>query len=314
MPERSSKVQEKYEEAGEYELPYVSKSRVMEWIKNPNHFRLKYLEEIKEPETAAMRRGTDIHETFESIYEWVSETGSAPGPTEIGDALPDDRSMWADYMTPYLSNFLSWELERENEGSYIPISIEEEHWRENPTGGPELMGLADVIIPADSAAFLDENEGVVIVDFKTGKVPDEKYRSPGIYTELEYYTLLFEEKYDVAGAAAFYPRTGETLVKQSGERGAVLDAIEEMQEASDEYSGGETFETDPGPLCGWSPDDDDRSAYYGVCSQCTWNVPVDNRDRFEELIQNGRSDREIASELGCEPGESSYWRYKLTIE
>jgi len=320
MPERSSRIEEAHDAVGEYALPYISKSRVMKWLENPEHFRLKYLEGIVEPETEAMRRGTDIHETFEHYYHHVRDTQAFPLPDGSG-ALPDDHGMWADYIAPYVSNFFRWEQRRWEEadhtmGYYAPLAIEGEHWIDPPIeeGGPEWMGLADAVLPSASVPGVEADEGVTIIDFKTGNVPDERYRHPGIYTELEYYTLIFENEYNVTAAAGYYPRHDELVVKpDTGLRDEVLAAGSEMLAKVVEYDGGETFHANSGPLCGWSPDPDDRSAYYGVCSQCTWNVPVDNEARLRGLAEQGLSNTAIAEELGCEPDEVSYWRRKLSI-
>lgn len=324
MPDRSNKVKEKYEAADEYELPYISKSRVEKWLGNPEHFRLKYLEEIEEPTTEAMIRGTRVHEAFEGYYENLEEgPWTMPNhPSIQAHNLPEDRTLWADFVEPYISNFFLFEQDRwaacDNDfKTYKPVSIEEEHWRDDllDEDAPEFMGLADAIYHAVSVPWVDENEGVVITDFKTGGVPDEQYRSPGIYTELAYYTLLFEDKYDVVGSMAYYPKTHDTVVNPNdgSHREKVFQAAEEMIAASQDYDGSQKFKASPGPLCGWSPEEGDRSALYGLCSQCTWNVPVDNRNQFETLVEEGYTDREIANHLGCNEDECRYWRYKLNL-
>lgn len=323
MPERSDKVKQRYEETEQYELPYISKSRVKQWLENPEHFRLKYLEEIKPSETQAMRRGSDIHETFETLYEYSVENRVYPYPELIEKALPADRRMWADYTEPYITNFIDWEHNRwEASGNqlkyYQPVAVEEEHWRDpvlGLDGEPEWMGLADVILPAAGVPEIDTDEGVVIVDFKTGSVPDEKYRSPGIYTELEYYVMLFEDKYDVVGAGAYYPREHTFLLQPDDEehREDVLNAAENMVIATREYDGSDKFETKPGPLCKWGPGDDEESALYGVCTQCTWGKPINNENQLRELVKQGYNDYDIAEHFGCEPDAVRYWKYKLDL-
>lgn len=318
-----------FEEAGEYELPYISKSRVMTWMEVPEHFRFKYLEDIKEPETDAMKRGTRIHESFERYYEHIQgdytdrDRLTMLTLDEMVDRLPDDTGKWADFIEPFISNFFRWEKRRweavDDVLDFRPVSIEEELWRDPLLGldaEPEWMGLADVILPAASIEEVDSDDGVVVVDFKTGSVPREKYRDDGIYTELEYYVWLFEEKYNVVGAAAYYPRTDELLVQPQNHdhRNNIKNAVAEMVPACDEYDGSQKFEIDPGPLCGWSPEDGDRSAYYGLCSRCTWNVPVDNRNTFEAMLDEGYPLGKIADELGTTANACGYWRYKLGLQ
>lgn len=319
MPDRSNKVERLNEEAGQYELPYISKSRVKQWLENPEHFRLKYLEGIEEPETQAMRRGSDIHETFEAYYNNQDQAGPA---TDAIDLLPD-HELWADYTEPYITNFLAWEMMRKEEvdgilSEYAPVSVEEEHWRDpvlGIEGEPEWMGLADAILPAAGVPDIETDEGVVVVDFKTGKVPDPQYRSPGIYTELEYYVMLFEDKYPVVGAGAYYPRENEFILQPEMEeyREDVIEAVREMVQATRSYEGDTQFETNEGPLCKWGMDDDQESAFYGVCSQCTWGVPANNENQFRELVEQGHHAHEIAEHLGTSENAVRYWKHKLNL-
>lgn len=323
MPDRSEKVSRLNEQTDEYELPYLSKSRVKTWLENPEHFRLKYLEGISEPETAPMVRGSRIHETFEHVYRKQLEKERFVG-VGAPDLLPEDRELWADFIEPYITNFLNWESKRwlaagEQADGYLPISVEEEHWRDPVLGienEPEWMGLADVILPAESVPESYADEGVIIVDFKTGSVPDKQYRSPGIYEELEYYKVLFEEKYDVAGAGAYYPKEDRFLLQPEKEkyREAVFDAVEELVSSSAEYEGKEFFETDEGPLCKWGPDADQQSAFYGVCTQCNWGVPAQNEETLRALVDEGYADTDIAEHLGTSTDSVNYWKYKFDLK
>lgn len=316
MPTRSDKLNEKNAAAGEYELPYVSKSRLMEWVKNPEHFRLKYLEDIREPETDAMVRGTRIHESIEHYY---NERQERPSATMFDKGtLPEDRQLWADFIEPYLTNFALWEQRRweaadRDPDDFLPLAIEEEHWRDDILNGePEWMGLADAVLPAASLPEVPAEEGAVIVDFKTGKVPKEKYRTNGIYTELAYYELLFEDKYDVVAGAAYYPKEDELVVRPDG---AHKKHVEEMGMSLvatvAAYDGDTKFEANEGPLCKWGFSDDEESAFYGVCSQCTWGAPAKNRNAFEQMLEEGYSNGEIADELGCSENAVGYWKFKV---
>lgn len=316
MPDRSEKLGRLNEEADEYELPYISKSRLMSWVKNPEHFRLKYLEGIREPENDAMVRGRRIHETFEYYYNARAEV---PSVTMFdSQTLPEERALWADFVEPYLTNFALWEKRRweaagRDPDKFLPIGIEEEAWNDDIIdAGPEWMGLADVLLPAASVPEVPTDDGVVVVDFKTGKVPQEKYRGDGIYMELAYYEMLFEDEYDIVGGAAYYPKADRLLVRPpQGHRKDVLEAGEELVDACAEYEGDMKFRTNEGPLCKWGFGDDEESAFYGICSQCSWGAPAKNENAFRQMVDEGYSAREIADELGCSPNAAQYWRHKL---
>lgn len=320
MPERSDRIKKANEEVEPGELPYISKSRVKSWVKNPEHFRLKYVEGIREPETEAMIRGTRIHEAIEGFYErtqtFCERYRRAPNFGAMPRFLPDNL-LWADFVEPYISNFLLFENRRVNEVdsfvNYPPVGIEEECWIEGGDGEPEWMGLADAILHTESVPQV-EGDGVVIVDFKTGSVPDPKYRDEGINLELTYYEMLFEEQYDVDGAIGYYPREDEVVVNPSGERmrEKVQQAVDEMVTAVAEYDGEERFETKEGPLCKWGEGDDEESAYYGICP-CTWGVPANRKDEFVKMVNDGLSKRDIAERLGTTADAVGYWKYKFNL-
>jgi len=322
MPDRSEKLRRLNEEAGQYEIPYVSKSRLMKWEEQPEHYRLKYLEGIREPETAPMVRGSRIHEAIEGFYENIQQ-GNGLGISI--DYLPDNRQLWADFIEPYISNFLCFEKRRlgrvNDESEYYPIGVEEEVWRDGTSEAePEWMGIADAVYHASTIPGIEDDAGVVICDFKTGSVPAEQYRANGIYKELAYYSMVFDEKYTVAGVAAYYPRDDTLLVEPTGTKRMsdlqteVSEAVEEMVTACAEYEGGTQFEVNPGPLCKWSVDDADESAFYGVCSQCDWGVPANNKETFEQMIAEGYSDTEIAEVLGTSTNAVNYWKFKMELQ
>ena len=323
MPDRSDKVERLNEQTDQYELPYVSKSRVKKWKENPEHFRLSYLEGIKEPETKAMKRGTIIHEAFEHYYEQCQRAGRHIEPEEPS-ALPHNHRQWADFIEPYMTNFFEWEHRRwqrafEQPERYLPVGIEEEAWREDMLGHdtPPWMGIADAVLPAGTVpgSPYTNDDGVLIVDFKTGSVPREQYRDEGIHLELAYYELVFEDEYDVAGSAAYYPRENETLFSPEGDsmQREVLETAREMVTICGEYDGEQKFEAKEGPLCKWGMDSDQQSAYYGVCSQCTWAVPANNPETFEALVEQGYSKQEIANELGTSANAVGYWQHKMDL-
>jgi len=325
MPERSSRIEEAYAESSDGELPYISKSRVKTWNQNPDHFRLKYVEGLKPSENTAMLRGTQIHELFEDHYNSILDSYEATGEIPEFHEWVDGFGNWhnlARHSAPYAMNFLAFEYRRLQESNtaeqFLPVSVEEEHWVDPQLGldgEPCWMGLADVIVPAASLRQVESDTGVVIIDFKTGSVPREKYRSEpdGIHTELEYYAILFGNKYDVVGAAAYYPRADELLVQpdNASHREQVENAVRDMVPAV--ASGDKSnFPHDEGPLCKWGPGDDEESDYYGLCN-CTWGRPVEQEERFTKLVERGLRDSAVADKLGCSSNAVRYWTYKLDL-
>ena len=269
-----------------------------------------------------MVRGSRIHEAIEGFYRNIRQSNGLGISVEH---LPDNRQLWADFIEPYISNFLCFELRRvgraTDESEYYPIGIEEEVWRAGTTEDePEWMGIADAIYHASTIPRIEDDAGAVICDFKTGSVPAEQYRSNGIYKELAYYSLVFEKKYNIGGVAAYYPRDDTLLVEPTGTKRMgdlqteVSNSVADMVSACAEYEGDSTFEINPGPLCRWSFNPEDESPFYGVCSECDWAVPANNKETFEQMLEEGYSKTEIAQELGTSTDAVSYWEWKVENE
>jgi len=306
------------------ELEYISKSRIKEWLTCEWRFYKKYIEGKREPENEAMRRGSAIHETFEEFYhnaeKYVSEHGTLPD--DLFELLPEDID-WSDYKDPYITNFIHREEGRrayltdkaergeisksEIEHYWLPVEIESEAWLEFQE--PPWMGYADVMLYAESLPTVVSNEGVVVVDFKTGQTPDETYREKGIYLEGEFYAMLFEDEYNVAAVAGYYPKDDDLLISplKKSRQDVITEAVSEMvdAESSDDYTYNEQ------PLCAWGEDDDERCPYYNTECESTWAQPIDEKEKFTSLCDNGFSVAHIAMELNTSVDSVKYWARKL---
>ena len=321
MPTQTNRLIELREAAEPGEIPYISKSRIKKWVTCPEQFNFSYLKGYKEPENRYMRRGTDIHESFEdyyaSAYQFVEIENRIPNPSELVDLLPES-SRWFLFTEPYISNFLLFEMRRAQNATtpedWLPVEVEGEAWLDDPLGYGDdsipMMGYADAIYPVSGFPEIDTDDGVLIVDFKTGKTPNEKYRDDGIYLEGEYYAMLFESDWDVAGVAGYYPKNDDLIVsplKQS-RRDKILAVAEAMQEVSGADPG--HLEIDEQPLCYWS--EDGHCPYYDMC-ESRWGEPLKHADRTREMFAAGMSPPQIAAELSCDTNHVYYAKKKLGI-
>ena len=343
MPAQTERVERLRDESPPGNIPYASKSRIGKYITCPEKFYFSYIKGYKAEETGAMRRGTNIHETIEEYYENVTQhvNSTRAFPDDLVQFLPNvDR--WSDYLEPYITNFLVFEQRRmevcreqvarthaqmdddqlhstpEEEAAslWLPAEIEAEEWLEDPLGYGDKaipwMGYADAIYPAAAFPEVKQNSGVVIVDFKTGKTPDEKYRDDGIYLEGEYYGMLFKSEYDVAAVAGYYPKNDDLIIsplKQS-RRDKIRGVVEDFQRFNEETP--DHLETDEQPLCYYGEGEDQKCPYYNMC-ESTWGEPLKHADRTRELHEQGCSKAEIADDLGCDYGAVNYAYYKLGL-
>lgn len=298
---------------------YLSKSRLKTWVSCPRKFRFKYVEGRDEPTTKALERGTAIHELIESYYEnvqdYVDENGDVPD--SLYSMLPSDkREDWRQYLDPYLSHFLGFERRRleQTDGTledWIPRAVEAEKWKSAFEETPTLMGYADVMLPAASfdKSTVPEDNGVVLVDHKTGEPKSKRYRdheNGGVNLDLGYYALLFESDYNIVSVGAYYPKTDDfyTTDIQTERRQFIQEVAEDIADADPETI--EDYPLNMTPLCAWGEGDGERCPFYDECPS-TWAVPVDNTDETIELIRDGYEDDEIAEEMGTTEDAVSYW-------
>ncbi len=296
---------------------YYSKSRLKSWVTCPRLFYYKYVEKLDTPETESMRRGTDIHELIEDYYENAkkyAESNSEPPTTLFTLFNKDEDKNWRDHLNPYLANFMGFERRRweqaQNMDDWLPIAVEDEVWRKVFDNTPILMGLADVLLPA--ASFPNEsvpvNEGCVLIDFKTG-TPNKNYmghKEGGVHLDLAYYSLLFEEKYDIVAVGAYYPKT-DTFVTTGveEEKQKFVEYISsQITEANEENI--EDYPITEQPLCAWGEGEENRCSFYEQCDS-TWAVPIDNKEQTVKYIQQGLSNEEIAEKLDTSKSAVSYW-------
>lgn len=280
-------------------LEHVSKSRVKTYLQCPRKFYLLYWCENRTPGSYHTTKGSRIHRAYEDFHnnliEYVDEHEDRP---ETFSPLMEN---WRDYhqwLSPHVANFwmfeeTRWELALEygikqfqslddpRDGKsvkeyaldvWLPIGVEVEGRLEKPPAGDiPWMGYADAVLHAATVPGVEKDEGVVIVDYKTGKVEDEKYRDEGIYLEGEFYGWLFEEDesfdHKVVAVAGYYPQADELVVSPYPDyerRNTILSAVEGMQEAPDL----ENYEYDEQPLCHYKKG---RCFFYNECPS-QWGV------------------------------------------
>lgn len=296
---------------------YLSKSRLKTWISCPRKYYYKYIKDIKTEKTESMIKGTKIHELIEAYYinaKNYAENNNEP-PTTLFSLLDNDvHDDWREYLDPYLANFLGFERRRwentESIDNWIPIAIEDGMYEEVFEDLPQLTGYSDVLLPAASFSDSDvsDNNGSVLIDFKTGEPKSEKYRSHtngGVQLDLAYYKILFESKYDIRSVGGYYPKTDTLVISEVNEekRRFIKDISEKISEADDDI---DDYPINMGPLCAWGEDDDDRCPYYDRCSS-SWAEPVDNKDQTIRLLKKGLTNQEIAEKIGSTEDAVSYW-------
>jgi RecB family exonuclease len=246
-------------------LPHISKSRIKTFLKCPRKFAYKYLAGERASENFYMRRGTHIHDAFEEYHHNLKAFVAANQtfPASLTD-LMGPATEWFEFID-WIGPFFDWELQRYETaraniktkhkalGAWTPHSLEKSLTIEDPpVGDLPWLGPYDALLDARSVREIKSNEGYVVVDYKTGKLPKKEYRDSGIHVDLEFYAWMLEQEgFNVAGAIGMYPTADGNVVRSMPNeqtRDTITEVIEDLHELAVTRS---DFEINEQPLCDW---------------------------------------------------------------
>ncbi len=178
-------------------LERLSPSRASDFKLCPQLFKFRSIDKIPEPTTVHQARGTTAHLALQNLYD-------LPASERTADALYDlFREAWSElrHDEEFLDLFESIEEERswglesmellrnyfavEDPTKITPLDRELD-MTEDLDGGLVIRGILDRI---------DElpNGDLVILDYKTGKAPPERYSLPAFFA-LKIYALLVRQR------------------------------------------------------------------------------------------------------------------------
>jgi putative RecB family exonuclease len=238
-------------------LVTLSPSRAGDFKSCPQLFKFRAIDKLPEPTTTYQARGTTAHLALERLYD-------LPAPERTADRLYQlFRDAWTELRTTndYAGLFDDDETERqwgleslmllanyfalENPGEISPLHREFDMIEE--IDGMSIRGILDRI---------DETEDgeLVILDYKTGKAPPERYAMSAFFA-LKIYALLIRTR---TGRTPMEVRllylNGPVLYRLPIDDQA-LDATERTLRALwnriNEAIDTNRFPPKPGPLCAW---------------------------------------------------------------
>jgi putative RecB family exonuclease len=172
--------------------PYLSPSSISTWQQCPLKFKYQKIDGLREPPTEATLMGNFVHEIFESLYAAIPELRTIEEARSIARTLWDSkyRDMASGVVRESQMNQFRWnswfcvenlwEIENPPETKVDEIELE----LNGQLGGVQLKGFVDRITVT--------NEGIIIGDYKTGKVPTPKYEDDK-FQQLFIYAALCEE-------------------------------------------------------------------------------------------------------------------------
>lgn len=174
----------------------LSKSKVNSFLKCRREFKYQYIDEIEQEPNDAMQLGTDVHQIAEDFIKkgGISSEDYRQKLQELADAYGSeyDLKIHLDHLAEFFNDVFK------NGDMHYQVFSSEEYLYDKDH---DMSGLADLVVR-------DENNDIVIIDYKTGKSNSiKKYR-----LELCYYKMLLESKYpniNIIAAGIFFTKDGK---------------------------------------------------------------------------------------------------------
>ena len=174
----------------------LSPSRASQFKTCPQQFKFANVDKLKEPTNEVQAKGTAVHQALEDLFELPKEDRDTEKLHNLFRAAwtkvrhtdehhnlfssVDEEREWGVDGLKLLNNYMSMEDPK----SFDPL--ERERWVRGTIEDLNLRGILD---------RMDRNQNgeLIIVDYKSGKAPTEKYKEPRFFA-LKLYALLIREE------------------------------------------------------------------------------------------------------------------------
>ena len=174
----------------------LSPSRASQFKTCPQQFKFANVDKLKEPTNEVQAKGTAVHQALEDLFELPKEDRDTEKlhklfrtawtkvrRTDEYHSLfssVDEEREWGVDGLKLLNNYMSMEDPK----SFDPL--ERERWVRGTIEDLNLRGILD---------RMDRNQNgeLIIVDYKSGKAPAEKYKEPRFFA-LKLYALLIRDE------------------------------------------------------------------------------------------------------------------------
>tara|TARA_B100001057_G_scaffold494839_1_gene592316 strand:- start:35483 stop:36457 length:975 start_codon:yes stop_codon:yes gene_type:complete len=174
----------------------LSPSRASQFKTCPQQFKFANVDKLKEPTNEVQAKGTTVHQALEDLFELPKEDRDTEKLHNLFRAAwtkvrrtdehhnlfssVDEEREWGVDGLKLLNNYMSMEDPKR----FDPL--ERERWVRGTIEDLNLRGILD---------RMDRNQNgeLIIVDYKSGKAPTEKYKEPRFFA-LKLYALLIRDE------------------------------------------------------------------------------------------------------------------------
>jgi putative RecB family exonuclease len=237
--------------------PHLSPSSIATFRQCPLRFKFNKIDGMREPDTEATIMGNFVHEILEVVFKLEPETRTINAAKEIASSLWN-HGQWKEKVSEVIGpnevklrefRWKSWWcLENyfaiEDPSSIKPSGIE--HEVNDTIAGVQIKGFID--------RWSENEDGLVISDYKTGKTPAPKYRADK-FVQLLIYAILLEQETEKPAKKLelLYLKDGTVLSSDVDRKkvDSVKDMITTVHEGIMDRCEKEYFEPKTSVLCGW---------------------------------------------------------------
>ena len=236
-------------------LETLSPSRASDFKHCPQLFKFKAIDRIEMPPTVYQARGTTAHLALQRLFD-------LPAPERTPQRLFDlFRHAWEE-LKPEEFATLFEDVEEERAWGIESLAILANYFGvEDPTALEPLdreldmtESLGDMTIRGILDRMEEEDDGLVITDYKTGKAPPERYAIPAFFA-LKIYALLIRRRIGRTAVRLRLMYLNGPTVYEIPVTDPQLDAMERQLEALwDAINRAivrDDFPARPGALCDW---------------------------------------------------------------
>jgi len=234
---------------------YLSPSSISTFQQCPYRYKLSRIDGLKEPATEHTLLGNYVHSILEEFYRLDASQRTVLGARTLF------RSIWDNYSEEVI-NIYRGNKTRINEFRLRARYCIENLMAMEPSDAIEFDGieteLNHSVLGVQIKGFIDRwvvKEGKInIGDYKTGKVPQLRFRDDKFDQLLIYAVILSEiEEKEIGTLELLYIKDGVKLTKDPTQEdiNRIKTMLVEIRSAIDERCQTEVFETKVGVLCGW---------------------------------------------------------------
>ena len=249
----------------------LSPSRMGDFKKCPKAFFFKSIQRIPTKPTEAQIKGTLVHSVLEHLFDLPRDRRTAP---EAVAMIPAE---WETLRAEEIYAELVESLDEESFLSDARVLVENyfdmerphnfdpdgrEMWVRGEVEGQQLIGVIDRL---DRVERSDGTTAVYISDYKTGKLPKERFRKEAFFAMRVYALMRHQDGEMVDHLRLIYLKGGSreailrleideaTLRQTHKEVAVVVKGIRDCHESGE-------WPTKVGPLCNWCD-------YQGICPE-----------------------------------------------